>query len=972
MDHPWKNTRLGNLEVLSLDDYIEKYSTNGHKIHSAQRDTTGSVVGQNEFLEVTLPAKTLRDIVQEAEETPDWILQDILKAGELTLLDGRAKLSGKTTLVMHGLKAVREGEPFLGDMTRRARILYLCEQGNNFKEAIEDAELDLDDYGFKVVQWRDTHDIPWPALIASAVRICKEEKREILVCDTFAAFSGIAGTEENNSGDIKQKMEPLKRAANIEGLAVLTTRHSGKNGKGRGSSQFEAEADILVSLKRKDGQGPETVRDLEILGRYGSKRLNIDKTPDGYDNLGSDNRVAFVKALRTIKSVLPTRETDALSESDVLTLAGDKGHKVTRTTGQRALEWLVEHGTVARIGQGVKNNPFRYHLKIDPEFILPNDRSLSGQNESEPETERSESLQFTYITDEADLDVVAGWIDDSPVQRSLGIDIETTGLDPKEATISLVQLSDGETTYVLDARLADLHVLVARLADSPATLIAHSADFERRFIARHYAVDLHFADTRLMSRVLEQGNHPSVHTNSYTLAAVAERYLDETLEKTEQSSDWSTRPLTDEQLSYAAKDARVLVPLYETLQERTRDNGLSEILDIEQRALPAFRWMEDTGVYVDTARLKTYIADLERTAEELHTELKENHADINWSSSQQLIEFFALEKKKGWPRTAKGNLKTGEEDLKRLKHPTVGTLLAWKKAKKQLSTYGEKWLARIAGDGRIHARYDTLGTVTGRTICTSPNMQNLPRETPHKASIIAPENRVLVKADYSQIELRIAAKYVPDEKLIELYQQADVDVHTRMASAITGKPESRITKAERTAAKAANFGPLYGMGAKSLRANAKKNYGVEWSEAQAKAVIQTFRDSYPGIAAWHKQGYRPDDRSELAPTRTLAGRRRRHFKSVTDWFNTPIQGTAADGAKMAMALLHENRSEVPSMSPILFVHDEIVIECDKVEADNAKHLLERCMRSGMDSVANSTEPYIPIEVEATVTDSWAR
>src|SRR5215203_7116066 len=393
MDHPWKNTRLGNLEVLSLDDYIEKYSRNGHAIHSAQRDTTGSVVGQNEFLEVPLPAKTLRDIVQEAEETPDWILQDILKAGELTLLDGRAKLSGKTTLVMHGLKAVRQGEPFLGDMTRRARILYLCEQGNNFKEAIEDAELDLDDYGFKVVQWRDTHDIPWPALIASAVRICKEERREILVCDTFAAFSGISGTEENNSGDIKQKMAPLKRAAEVAGLAVLTTRHSGKDGRGRGSSQFEAEADVLISLRPKDSQGSESVRELEIIGRHGRHRMNIDKTPDGYDDLGSDNRVVFVKAIRTLKSVLPTKDTDALPEPDVLDLAVTKGDKLTRTTGRRALEWLVEQGDVARVGEGKRGNPFKYHLPTDgenpDEKFLTNGQSLSGQKEtmgvSEPE-----------------------------------------------------------------------------------------------------------------------------------------------------------------------------------------------------------------------------------------------------------------------------------------------------------------------------------------------------------------------------------------------------------------------------------------------------------------------------------------------------------------------------------------------------------------------------------------------------------
>jgi DNA polymerase I len=198
-------------------------------------------------------------------------------------------------------------------------------------------------------------------------------------------------------------------------------------------------------------------------------------------------------------------------------------------------------------------------------------------------------------------------------------------------------------------------------------------------------------------------------------------------------------------------------------------------------------------------------------------------------------------------------------------------------------------------------------------------------------------------------------------------------VHTRMASAITGKPESEITEDERTAAKAANFGPLYGMGAKRLRADAKAKYGVEWTLDEAEDVLETFKTSYPGIADWHKDGYKPNEtnRSELAPTRTLAGRRRTHFKSVMDWFNTPIQGTGADGAKLAMALLYERRATVPSMVPVLFVHDEIVVECDKAEEEQGKGLLIACMEDGMNAVLNKEGPQIPLDVEATTGVTWA-
>jgi hypothetical protein len=397
---PWKHTRIGNLEDLSPKEYQTKYCENGHKTLSDQRDNRGSTVGQKETRGLILPVKSLRDIVEEAEESPDWIIKDILKAGELTLLDGMAKLSGKTTFVMHSLKAIRDGEPFLGDATKKARILYLCEQGNNFKEAIEDAELNIDDEGFKVVQWRDVTDVDWPRLIAAAANMCKMEGREILICDTFAAFSGMTSTEENNSGDIKQKMEPLKRAANIDGVAVLTTRHSGKDGKGRGSSQFEAEADILVSLRRKDGNQPETVRELDIIGRYGAKRLNIDKTPDGYDNLGSNNRVAFVKALRAIRALLPAKEDDALTEDEILTRA--EPNQVSRTTGRRVIEWLVEHGTGGKVGAGVRNDPFRYYLPPDPEMVFETGENMYGQKVGEEE----ESLHFT-VTDDSEEDTEA-------------------------------------------------------------------------------------------------------------------------------------------------------------------------------------------------------------------------------------------------------------------------------------------------------------------------------------------------------------------------------------------------------------------------------------------------------------------------------------------------------------------------------------------------------------------------------------
>jgi DNA polymerase-1 len=138
------------------------------------------------------------------------------------------------------------------------------------------------------------------------------------------------------------------------------------------------------------------------------------------------------------------------------------------------------------------------------------------------------------------------------------------------------------------------------------------------------------------------------------------------------------------------------------------------------------------------------------------------------------------------------------------------------------------------------------------------------------------------------------------------------------------------------------------------------------------AALQTFKERYPDIARWHRDGYSADDRAELAPSRTLAGRRRCKFKRIGDWFNHGIQGSAADGAKLALALLYEHRDRVPSMVPILFVHDEIVAECDETEVEAAKELLEWVMRTGMGAVIIKSGPPVPIVVEAEVRDSWAK
>src|SRR5262249_44548710 len=188
-------------------------------------------------------------------------------------------------------------------------------------------------------------------------------------------------------------------------------------------------------------------------------------------------------------------------------------------------------------------------------------------------------------------------------------------------------------------------------------------------------------------------------------------------------------------------------------------------------------------------------------------------------------------------------------------------------ASKRATAFGEAWLEdHLAADGRVYPSWRQLGAHSGRMSCSEPNMQQLPRGD-HRRCVAASPGRVLVKADYSQIELRIAAKVSGDEALLAAYRASE-DLHIKTAKNVLGVAE--VSKEHRQLAKALNFGLLYGMGAKGFRHYAKTSYGVELTEAQAVSYRAGFFKAYPGLARWHQAVGRWRDQAEA--TRTLHGR----------------------------------------------------------------------------------------------------
>jgi DNA polymerase I len=421
-------------------------------------------------------------------------------------------------------------------------------------------------------------------------------------------------------------------------------------------------------------------------------------------------------------------------------------------------------------------------------------------------------------------------------------------------------------------------------------------------------------------------------------------------------------------IEYAARDVEVLLPLYEVLKAKIEEAGLTYVAEIEHRALPAVVWMSSAGVPIDADGWREHARKTEAAAARLKDELnavapEQSDGKVwNFSSPQQVRKAAKL-LGVDLPNTRDETLALYAKE-----HEFINALRNYRKASELASTYGAAWLENgYHRDGRIYASWRQLRAATGRMACDHPNLQNIPRSGPLRSYIRAPEGRVFVIADYSQIELRIAAKISGETEMLSAYAEGR-DLHTLTAQNLTRGED--IGKDDRKLAKAVNFGLLYGMGAKGLQSYALRSYGVEMGLEEAILYRRRFFETYPGLKRWHDSQRRVWHRGDTE-TRTLTGRRRMNVEKLTDRLNAPVQGTGADGLKLALAFLWERRSECPWAVPVLVCHDEVVVECDAEHAADVKAWLEKAIIEGMDAVMNGTvEVDVPVEVEARIARSW--
>jgi hypothetical protein len=336
-------------------------------------------VGQKRILKFTSGAE-----VATMDEPIEWIVPGFVAKGGITELGAKVK-AGKTTLVMKLVRAVGDGRNFLDRPTLKTPTVYLTEQpSTSFRQAMERADL-LGREDFHFLQHSDTRGMPWTEVAAEAVDECARIHSVLLVVDTLPQFACLKGDSENNAGDALAAMQPLLRAA-ADGIGVILTRHERKSGgevgdSGRGSSAFAGAVDIVLSLRRPEGNAKRTHRVLQALSRFSETpaELLIELTDTGYVALGDPHEAALKEVKGSILARIPKSEMEAV---DLKELTANR--KVPRSTVQRAVEELLAERTLSRTGEGKRGSPFLYFLS-DNRLCPTSDRE--GQKERIKETD---------------------------------------------------------------------------------------------------------------------------------------------------------------------------------------------------------------------------------------------------------------------------------------------------------------------------------------------------------------------------------------------------------------------------------------------------------------------------------------------------------------------------------------------------------------------------------------------------------
>ena len=448
-------------------------------------------------------------------------------------------------------------------------------------------------------------------------------------------------------------------------------------------------------------------------------------------------------------------------------------------------------------------------------------------------------------------------------------------------------------------------------------------------------------DTMIAAWVLEPDRSEK---NAFSLEFLSEKKLKlkgvEFAEIVEKGRTFADVPL-DIAANYGAEDADFTLQLHSALSKELSDNKLDSVFQGEMKVLPVLAKMEIEGIHLSPEKLEEYSVELSSSIKALETEIfsMAGH-EFNISSTKQLgTVLFDEMGLKGKKKTKSGSYSTDEESLKSLSgNPIVEKILDFRGKSKLLSTYVDALPGLADENGRIHTSFIQTGTATGRLSSREPNLQNIPvREEAGRrirSAFTAADGKILISADYAQIELVVLAHLSGDENLCAAFNEG-VDVHKSTASLIYGVPMEDVTAEQRRNAKTFNFGIMYGMGAYRLSNDLKISF------REANDFINTYFQIYSGVKDFFDRTVK--EAEDTGFTTTISGRRR-EIKNISASNmnvreaairmakNSPIQGSAADIVKKAMLDVDEALKANPTGAKLLLqVHDELIFECDDDE-----------------------------------------
>ena len=570
-------------------------------------------------------------------------------------------------------------------------------------------------------------------------------------------------------------------------------------------------------------------------------------------------------------------------------------------------------------------------------------------------------------------------------QPALGLDTETTDLDPFTSRLRLIQLAAPDKVFIIDldafqngnpAKSETLAPLRQLLEAHRPIKIAHNAKFDAKFIKHNLGVDLGgLFDTLLASQLVGAGDIEERHG----LEAVSVRYLSEAVDKTERLSNWDFE-LSEAQLEYAARDAAVLLPLREKLIEKLKAESLVKVAQLEFECVMPVVDIELAGFFMHKDRWREQLGIVEKRREELAEQLQSilavessqgtlfggpQREDINLDSHQQLTHAL---NRLGIP--VPDSTRNWKMQPLAAQYPVIATLLEYRTVQKALTSYGENMIELINPvTKRLHADFRQIGAPTGRFACTNPNIQQVPHAVEYRRCFSGhPDNRKLVIADYSQIELRILAEFSGDQGFIQAFNSG-ADLHRVTASQVFNVGVDQVTKEQRDFAKRLNFGVVYGIGA--------QRFGLMTglSQSDAENMLRRYFASYRQLDSYLREAANravSDRQARTASGRLVRFRydendRQQISMTQRNGKNTPIQGTSADILKRALKLLKDELKD-SSARIVNIIHDEVVVEADADEAEVVAAKVERVMCAAGEEYLKT----VPVKVETEIADEWVK